>query len=127
MTADIDIPRRHWDSRRVFRVVWAVCGAVVVVGVLLLVVFPTNRYVDQRDDIRDTETKLAALRRETSALEEELATFSDPSHIERVALEQLSLVAPGEELYRLSIDPRDAIEFPTSWPLPGVRRILTGE
>ncbi|MGY9072464.1 MAG: septum formation initiator family protein [Acidimicrobiales bacterium] len=112
---------------RVLRVVWYSIGAVAVAVVLVTVVFPTRDFIDQKEQIADTEATLAALRQEIDDLDGELATFSDPTHVERIAREQLSLVQPGDELYRLAVDPQRALDLPNAWPLPGVRKLLTGE
>ncbi|MFT7645309.1 MAG: cell division protein FtsB [Candidatus Poriferisodalaceae bacterium] len=112
---------------RLFKYLWYVVGSIVVVVVLVTVVFPTREFLDQKAEIAETEATLAALRNEVEDLDEQLATFEDPTDVERIAREQLSLVQPGDQLYRLTVDPRDALDLPDAWPLPGVRKMLTGE
>jgi cell division protein FtsB len=109
------------------RIGFGALGTMAVLAVLLVLVFPTRQYRDQRDRIDDSRVTLAALRAETTALQEQVQSMGDPVVVERLAREQLSLLQPGDELYRLSIDPRDALDLPANWPLPGLRVLLTGE
>ena len=104
-------------------------AALVAVGIVTIVVgvFPTGDYFGQRDRIQQAEATLAALRTETAELEARVAAGTDPVVIERVAREKLGLIREGDRLYRLSVDPADAVDLPANWPLPGVRHLLTGE
>jgi len=115
-----------WRSRLV-RLLGGLIALTAVVAMLVLVVFPTQALFDQRERIDDAEATLAALRTESVGLEERVSAGTDPIVVERVAREQLSLVREGDLLYRLSVDPADAVDLPASWPLPGVRHLLTGE
>ncbi len=118
--------RTLWRSRLV-RAFTVLVALTAVVAILLLLVFPTQALLDQRQRIDDAEATLAALRSESSGLEDRVAAGTDPIIVERVAREQLSLVREGDILYRLSVDPANAVDLPASWPLPGVRHLLTGE
>ena len=95
--------------------------------ILAFVVFPTTTFFDQRDRITEAEATLIALREERIDLEAQVAQGTDPVVVERVAREKLGLVRDGDRLYRLSGDPKDAVDLPAGWPLPGVRHLLTGE
>lgn len=112
-------PRARW--------LIGLAAAAGVVVMLIVGVFPTGDYLGQRDRIRQAEATLAALRTETAQLEARVAAGTDPVVVERVAREKLGLVREGDRLYRLSVDPADAVELPGDWPLPGVRHLLTGE
>lgn len=131
MTGDTPAPEgsRHLATLRRFalRIGFGVVGSIAVVAVLLLLVFPTQQYLGQRDNIDDARETLAALRAETAALDEQVRSMDDPVVVERLAREQLSLTHPGEQLYRLNVDPRTALEWPAAWPLPGLKALLTGE
>ena len=118
--------RRLW-SHGLVRLVTGLVAVAAVAVILLMLVFPTQAYFEQRDRIEEAEGTLAALQRETTELEQRVASGTDPVVVERVAREQLSLIREGDRLYRLSVDPADAVDLPVTWPLPGVRHLLTGE
>jgi cell division protein FtsB len=118
--------RELWSSRMI-RIVTTVVGLGAAVILLVMLVFPTQAYLEQRRRIDEAEATLAALRTETAELEREVASGTDPIELERIAREQLSLVRDGDRLYRLSVDPGDAVDLPPGWPLPGVRHLLTGD
>ena len=121
---------RRWRvlwHNRLLRAITALVVLAAVVVLLLMLVFPTRVYFEQRERIADAEATLAALRSETASLAIEVRAGTDPVVVERVAREQLGLIREGDRLYRLSVDPADAVDLPVSWPLPGVRHLLTGE
>ena len=118
--------RALWASR-ILRLVSIVVGVAAVAVILLMLVFPTKAYFQQRDRISEAEATLDALREESAELQAQVDAGTDPVVVERVAREQLSLIREGDQLYRLSVDPADAVDLPASWPLPGVRHLLTGE
>lgn len=101
-------------------------AAATVALLLAFLVFPTQAYFSQRDQIDAAEATLEALRLERSDLQTQVAAGTDPVVVERVAREKLGLIREGDRLYRLSVDPTDAVDLPASWPLPGVRHLLTG-
>jgi cell division protein FtsB len=118
---------RRWWTNGLVRLITVLVAVAAVAVILLMLVFPTQAYFEQRDRIDDAEATLAALRRETTELERRVAAGTDPVVVERVAREQLSLVREGDRLYRLSVDPADAVDLPVTWPLPGVRHLLAGQ
>ena len=118
--------RALWASR-LLRLLSVVVGFAAVAVILLMLVFPTQAYFQQRDRISDAEANLDALREESAELQAQVDAGTDPVVVERIAREQLSLIRDGDQLYRLSVDPADAVDLPPSWPLPGVRHLLTGE
>ena len=129
MTDVAEDPRSAWRSMwigRFLRLVTVLIATATAVVLLMMLVFPTQQYFDQRDEITEAEANLAALRRETADLQARVAAGRDPVVVERVAREQLSLVREGDQLYRLSVDPAEAVRLPPTWPLPGVRHLLTG-
>jgi cell division protein FtsB len=71
----------------------------VVLGVLVVGVFPTRTLWAQRSATAAAEEQLNALRRQNRALDERTRRLRDPDEIERIAREEYGLVRPGEEPY----------------------------
>lgn len=125
--ADTPVGRRRLRSGR--RTVTVLVGLVIVVssvGLLAVLLFPWQSLTSQRRNIAHAEETLARLQAETSHLSEQVADARDPVVVERIAREQLSLVREGDTLYRLNVDPADAVNLPRAWPLPGVAHLLGG-
>ena len=85
--------------------------------------------------IRSTETKEEALNKPSKSclslelrvdLETRLERAQDKTIIKREARKQMSLVEPGDELFRVVV-PADVIDFPKGWYLPGVEYLVTGK
>ena len=72
---------------------------VVVVGVVLLAVFPARTYFAQRRSIEDAEQRLAILGAENKKLSKRVEQLHTDAEIERIAREQYNLVRPGEEAF----------------------------
>jgi cell division protein FtsB len=107
-------PRRR--TRRLGRTLGLVGGGAGLLVVLAVGVFPTRSYLAQRDDLSDTERRLAVLREQNERLEDQLERLSTPEEIERIAREQYNLVRPGEEAYSVLPAPLPALELPDLWP-----------
>jgi cell division protein FtsB len=71
----------------------------VVLGVLVVGVFPTRTLWAQRSATSDAAEQLSVLRRQTRALERRALELNDPEVIERIAREEYGYVRPGEEPY----------------------------
>ena len=100
--------------------------AIAAVGVLAVLLFPWQNLSSQRRSIDHATETLARLQAETNHLEQRVAVATDPVVVERIAREQLSLVREGDTLYRLNVDPADAVSLPPAWPLPGLAHLLGG-
>jgi cell division protein FtsL len=87
--------------------VWAVVGGAVLVTVLLLGVFPTRSYFQQREAIEREKAKVAILDKENSRLAARVSELQTDEEIERLAREQYNLVKPGEEAYAILPGPDD--------------------
>jgi cell division protein FtsB len=111
-------PGRAEPSRAVLlaRRLAVVSGAVTLVAVLAVAVFPTRQWLDQRADIGDAEARLAILREQNAALEEQIWRLEDDAEIERLAREQYNLVMPNEEAYVVLPPPLPPVELPPIWP-----------
>jgi hypothetical protein len=79
-------------------------------------VFPTSTYLDQRSDTAEAEERLAVLREQNDAYEEQAERLQTPEEIERLAREQYNLVRPGEEAYAVLPAPLPDLELPSVWP-----------
>lgn len=88
------------------RAAWMLIMSVVVIGFLIIGVFPTRTYIQQRRDLAAAEERLEVLAESNS----ELATRVDELHsdeaIERLAREQYNLVRPGEEAFAILPGPQ---------------------
>ena len=73
-------------------------AALAVVGVLILGVFPTKAWLDQRQQRKALAAQLATLSAENQTLEARAAQLQTDEEIERLA-RQYNLVKPGEETY----------------------------
>jgi cell division protein FtsB len=109
-----DAPRRR-AGRAARSLALAGAGALVLVA-LLLGVFPTRTWLDQRAAIAEAEQRLAVLRDQNEAFEERLARLDSDEEIERLAREQYNLVMPGEEAYAILPAPLPALEPLEIWP-----------
>lgn len=76
-----------------------VLGAVLLIGVLFVGVFPTRTFLDQRDAIDTTKERLAVLRSENERLREQIQWLQKPEEIERIAREEFNLAKPGERVF----------------------------
>ncbi len=103
-------------SRRVPRILGPALGAVVLLGVLLLTVFPTRTYLDQRSSIAASKSELAELDAELAELDARVAALDSPEEVEMLAREQFGMVRPGEESYVVLPAPAPPVEIPPGWP-----------
>ena len=101
---------------RVGRLVGIVGGGTGVVVALAVGVFPTRAFLDQRDQLSDAERRLAVLREQNEAMDQQLEELSTPEEVERLAREEYNLVRPGEEAYSVLPAPLPALELPDVWP-----------
>jgi cell division protein FtsB len=74
-------------------------ATIVVVGLLFVVVFPMQAWMQQRSDLRASEHRLEVIRKERQQLERQAAKLEDPSEVERIARALYGMVRPGEQAY----------------------------
>ncbi len=98
----------------------ALLVSILLVGFLLLAVFPTRTYLAQRASTSSARTELDDLHRRNSALERRIERLQTPEEIERLAREQYGLVRPGEEAYAILPPPPPPVQLPEVWPFAGV-------
>ena len=90
--------KAHW-LRPVGRLA-AKCGlGLVILAVFVFGVFPTGRFVDQREQLDKAELELAGLLEENADLQARVDRLESDAEIERVARDEFDLVYPGEEVY----------------------------
>lgn len=100
---------------------------VLFVGVLLVAVFPTRTWWDQRSETAEAEAELAEVRAERERTAALIETLETPEEIARRAKEELGYVNPGEEAFAILPAPVDPIGLPDGWPFTGVERAFGAE
>ena len=97
-----------------------------VVALAAAIFRPFEQYRDQGRSIEQAKQELFELEQRRSDLEARLERAQDKTIIKREARKQMSLVEPGDELFRVVV-PADVIELPKGWYLPGVEYLITGK
>lgn len=101
------------------RVAASLAVSIVVVGFLLVAVFPTQDWLTQRDEAEARQEELGAIRAEERRLEQRIAELETPGEVERIAREEFGMTRPGETSYRVLPPAVDAVDLPDSWPFTG--------
>lgn len=101
---------------------WMVAAGVIVLGALVLVLYPTRSYLSQRDAIRASETKLAKLDAENDRLLTRINQLKSNSEVERLARRDLGMVRPGEHAFSMVQAPAFT-GVPDRWPFNLVKAI----
>jgi cell division protein FtsL len=94
--------RRRQPSTRVARrraVLGGIVLLVAVVTFLVMFVYPTRTYLQQRRDADEAHRRLTSLQTETSKLRHDSERLKGDAEVERIAREQYGLVRPGETTY----------------------------
>ena len=106
--------------RTAISLVWLAVIALAAASLL-----PYRQYRDQGKIIDRREQLLSELEEQREELKMQLERARDRKVVERQAREYLSLVRPGDEIFRVVV-PADIIKLPPSWHLPGVEYLVTG-
>jgi len=93
--------------------------SVVMVGFLLVGVFPTRTWLAQREETKERQAELERIRAETAVHEERIERLADPSEIEAIAREKYGLVREGETSYRIFPAAVRPLDLPDTWPFTG--------
>jgi len=109
-------------GRRTLFLIVAAAAMALIAATLL----PYRQYRDQGTSIQQAKQELLELEQRRSDLESRLERAGDKKVIEREARKQMSLVRPGDELFRVVV-PSDVIDLPKAWYLPGVEYLVTGQ
>jgi cell division protein FtsB len=74
-------------------------GALALVAILFLFVFPTRSYIAQRHQVSTAQHDLQVLKQENAALQREAQRLQTKSVIEGMAREHFDWARPGEEIF----------------------------
>jgi len=122
---DEPAPERERRAVRVIaKTISLVAVTAVLIGLLFVAVFPTRAFLDQRASIDQTADDIDSARAQIETLEARIDDFNDRIAVARIARERFSLVYEGEELFRLSARPSEAVDLPPAWMWPGFERIV---
>jgi cell division protein FtsB len=100
--------------------------AAAVIALAATTFRPYRQYLDQGRSIEQAKQELFELEQRRSDLETRLERAQDKTIIKREARKQMSLVEPGDELFRVVV-PSDVINLPRGWYLPGIEYLITGK
>ena len=95
-------------ARSLRRLVWPLAVAVTLGGMMFVFFLPARALLQQRADLRDTETRLRVLSAQNQQLTAEVANLHTDAEIQRLARQQYGLVFPGEEAYAILPAPQPA-------------------
>jgi len=110
-------------ARRRMYLVWS-CGVMALaIAALVVFVFPTRKWVDQRSAIRQRQQTLAQLQSENATLTTRIAALQNGSEVERIARQQYGFVRPGQTAYVVLTPPPPAL--PNQWPYALVKNVLS--
>jgi len=101
------------------RVVGAIVASVLVVGFLLVAVFPTRTMLNQRSQTSQSRAELAELRASNAQLAKRIAELKQPDAIERIARKDYNMIRPGEESYAILPRANAPVVLPDVWPFAG--------
>ncbi|CAN5747946.1 hypothetical protein BH24ACT4_BH24ACT4_07350 [soil metagenome] len=93
--------------------------SVVLVGFLLVGVFPSRAWLSQRDELSTRNAELAALEGEQAAIDDDVAELQTPEEIERIAREEYGMTRPEETPFRMLPGAVPPVDLPDSWPFTG--------
>ena len=74
-------------------------GALAVVAILFVFVFPTRSYLAQRRQVQDEQHKVDVLREQNDKLQAEAIRLQSRAVQEQMAREDFHRVYPGEQVY----------------------------
>lgn len=75
---------------------------------------PVTHYLDARSRLEKAASEVAALEEQNTQMQAELSKLLQPGYLEELAREQLTYSRPGEELYIVTGDQREAAVQPAS-------------
>lgn len=77
----------------------------VILTVLIAIAVPLRNYYEGRSEIARAQASIEALEARKHDLETDIARYDDPAYVEQEARRRLSVLAEGEQAWRI-IDPR---------------------
>jgi cell division protein FtsB len=109
-------PPRIGLSPRLRRVMWVALLAITVLAVMVIGVFPTQQYLEQRHEAGRRSETLDQLRAENAELQGQVDALGTDAEIERLARLEHNFVYPGEETYSVLSPPSSGPRVPAVWP-----------
>ncbi len=106
-------------SRRVplgTRLILPLLATALFVAILVVGVFPTRTYLNQKRSIAQASAQLTQLQHDNAALSTEAKRLGTDAEIEHQARQNYDLVMPGEEVYRVLPAPKPPVPVPDVWP-----------
>jgi cell division protein FtsB len=103
-------------TKRMRRLLWTTLGAVTVLVVMAVGVFPTRQYLDQRHQSAEMSSQLRYLQGENAKLAERINSLGTAEAIEQIAREEHGYVRPYEENYVVVVPPGVVARVPSVWP-----------
>jgi cell division protein FtsB len=100
-TQDDPVAPSRRRPHRARRLIWPVLVSVMFVGVLFVAVFPTQTYLQQKDEVQARQARLAEIEAEADELEARVADLQGDEAVELLAREEWGFVFPGEEAYAI--------------------------
>ena len=106
------------------RLIGLLAPLVLLVGVILVALFPLQNLRHQRANTATAEAELAEVVAERERIQQETRLLETDEEIERRAREDYGYQRPGEEIYNVLPSPTEPIGLPETWPFTGVERAL---
>jgi cell division protein FtsB len=114
--ASVAAPARIGLSPRLKRVLWVALLAITVLAVMVIGVFPTQQYLEQRAEAGRRSETLDQLRAENAELQAQVDALGTDAEIVRIARIEHNFVYPGEETYSVLSPPASGPQVPSVWP-----------
>ena len=102
-------------------------ASVLFVGILFVAVFPTQTYLQQKDEVEARRERLAEIEAEAAELEARVDALQGDEAVELLAREEWGFVFPGEEAYAIvglgatTVPPPSTTTTTTAPPPPTTR------
>ena len=103
-------------TKRMRRMLWTTLGAVTVLVVMAVGVFPTRQYLDQRSQSAELQSELRYLQSANAKLTERIESLGTADAIEQIAREEHGYVRPFEENYVVVVPAGVVARVPSVWP-----------
>ena len=103
-------------TKRMRRMLWTTLGAVTILVVMAVGVFPTRQYLDQRSQSAELQSELRYLQSENAKLTEKIDSLGTADAIEQIARQEHGYVRPFEENYVVVVPAGVVARVPSVWP-----------
>ena len=111
--------KRKRGSRRgprAGRLLLPVLATLLFVGILVVAVFPTRTYLDQRRTVASATKQLSGLQAQNASMAAEAKRLQSDAEIEQQARLHYDMVMPGEEVFHILPAPQAPLAVPDVWP-----------